>query len=167
MTPPAIDGLPDMDPPTADSVDASITPVDELPATTAEDVEQLELERDRLIRLLEVERLRQALVLLTEQGDPAAAERLLAEYRGESPAAPGPRTFELPVVEEGECRIRFGPAGRPDSVVRAALLAHGLAASRVTATGFGLTRPVAGNDTPGGRATNRRMEIVVLVEPGS
>jgi outer membrane protein OmpA-like peptidoglycan-associated protein len=116
VDPPTADSLPDVAPPAADSVDASITTGDELPRTTPEDVEQLGLERDRLIRLLEVERLRQALTLLTEQGDPAEAERLLAEYRGESPGAPGSRTFELPVLEEGEYRIRFGPAGRPDSV---------------------------------------------------
>lgn len=129
LGPPAIDTVPDVDRPTADSLPETVAPadsmatsmtsVDEVPQTTVEDVERLELERDRLLRLLEVERLRQALTLLTEQGDPAAAERLLAEYRGDSPAAPGPRTFELPVLEEGEYRIRFGPAGRPDSVVSA------------------------------------------------
>lgn len=119
LGPPAIDRVPDVDTPTADSMDTSTTSLDEVPRTTVEDVERLELERDRLLRVLEVERLRQALALLTEQGDPAAAERLLAEYRGDSPAAPSPSTFELPVLEEGEYRIRFGPAGRPDSVVSA------------------------------------------------
>lgn len=117
---PTVDSLPETVPPT-DSIDTSMTSVDEVPRTTAEDVERLELERDRLLRVIEVERLRQALALLTEQGDPAAAERLLAEYRGESPTAPSPRTFELPVLEEGEYQIRFGPAGRPDSVVSAPL----------------------------------------------
>jgi len=45
--------------------------------------------------------------------------------------------------------------------VRAALLAHGVAPSRASAVGFGLTRPVAGNATVEGRAANRRVEIVV------
>ena len=45
--------------------------------------------------------------------------------------------------------------------VRAALIArHGVAATRVTATGFGSTRPRESNATIEGRARNRRVEIV-------
>ncbi len=39
------------------------------------------------------------------------------------------------------------------------LTSQGVPSSRVTATGFGETRPKAGNDTPEGRQLNRRVEI--------
>jgi outer membrane protein OmpA-like peptidoglycan-associated protein len=39
------------------------------------------------------------------------------------------------------------------------LVQHGIAANRLTANGYGKTRPVAGNDTDEGRAKNRRVEI--------
>lgn len=45
--------------------------------------------------------------------------------------------------------------------VAAFLVAQGVAADRVTAKGFGSAGAIAGNDTPDGRAKNRRVEIVV------
>lgn len=45
--------------------------------------------------------------------------------------------------------------------VRDALVSQGVAADRVTVTGYGSSRPVASNDSPAGRANNRRVEIVV------
>jgi outer membrane protein OmpA-like peptidoglycan-associated protein len=45
--------------------------------------------------------------------------------------------------------------------VRAALIAGGVNPSRITAMGFGASRPVADNGTPDGRARNRRVEIVM------
>jgi OOP family OmpA-OmpF porin len=41
------------------------------------------------------------------------------------------------------------------------LVKAGLAADRFTATGYGSTQPVAGNDTDEGKAQNRRIEFVV------
>jgi flagellar motor protein MotB len=41
--------------------------------------------------------------------------------------------------------------------VKAYLVANGIAAARLTAKGFGLSVPVAGNETPEGRARNRRV----------
>ncbi|HJU69394.1 MAG TPA: OmpA family protein [Gemmatimonadaceae bacterium] len=46
--------------------------------------------------------------------------------------------------------------------VRTALVAGGVEASRITAEGFGESRPVAGNDTAAGRQQNRRVEIVIV-----
>lgn len=45
--------------------------------------------------------------------------------------------------------------------VRAYLVSRGIAADRITATGVGPSRPVASNNTPEGRANNRRVEIVI------
>jgi OmpA-OmpF porin, OOP family len=46
--------------------------------------------------------------------------------------------------------------------IRAWLLAHGVAPERLTARGFGETVPIADNRTAEGRASNRRVEFVVL-----
>ena len=45
--------------------------------------------------------------------------------------------------------------------VRAWLVAHGVAAKRLTTTGYGESRPVADNATAAGRQKNRRVEIVI------
>jgi outer membrane protein OmpA-like peptidoglycan-associated protein len=45
--------------------------------------------------------------------------------------------------------------------VRDFLVQQGVAASGITARGFGKTQPVATNDTPEGRQRNRRVELVV------
>jgi OOP family OmpA-OmpF porin len=45
--------------------------------------------------------------------------------------------------------------------VRAYLVKQGVAPERVVAKGFGATRPIATNDTPEGRALNRRVEFVI------
>ena len=46
--------------------------------------------------------------------------------------------------------------------VRTALVAGGVEASRITAEGFGESRPVASNDNAAGRQQNRRVEIVIV-----
>jgi outer membrane protein OmpA-like peptidoglycan-associated protein len=45
--------------------------------------------------------------------------------------------------------------------VRDALVARGVEATRIEAVGYGATRPIADNGTPGGRQQNRRIEIVL------
>lgn len=45
--------------------------------------------------------------------------------------------------------------------VRNELVAQGVSANRVSVEGFGPSRPVADNESPAGRANNRRVEIVV------
>ena len=52
-------------------------------------------------------------------------------------------------------------AARADTV-KAYLVGKGLAAERIATAGAGPDRPVAGNDTPEGRARNRRIELRVV-----
>lgn len=48
------------------------------------------------------------------------------------------------------------------NTVRAYLLMKGIASERVTAKGYGMTQPVAENDTAEGRSLNRRTEVKIL-----
>jgi flagellar motor protein MotB len=57
-------------------------------------------------------------------------------------------------------------SSRRASTVVAFLAAHGVNPNILSAKGFGATHPVAPNDTPQGRAQNRRIEIV-LEGPGA
>ena len=45
--------------------------------------------------------------------------------------------------------------------VKAVLVANGVAPDRIEIHGYGPTKPVADNGTPGGRSQNRRVEIVI------
>ncbi|MBP9200275.1 MAG: photosynthetic reaction center subunit M [Gemmatimonadales bacterium] len=61
----------------------------------------------------------------------------------------------------GDPTLNLGLSERRAGAVRDFLIAnHGIAAARLTATGLGETMPVAANDTPEGRAQNRRVELV-------
>jgi OOP family OmpA-OmpF porin len=42
------------------------------------------------------------------------------------------------------------------------LVSKGIDESRLTARGFGETRPIKSNDTPEGRAKNRRVELIAI-----
>ena len=52
------------------------------------------------------------------------------------------------------------------AVLRRLVSPHGLAPERLAATGFGEFRPRASNETTDGKAANRRVELVVVVERG-
>lgn len=56
---------------------------------------------------------------------------------------------------------------RATTVLRELAEGHGFDARRLSAAGYADTRPLAANDTPQGRATNRRVEIVVHSTTGS
>lgn len=46
--------------------------------------------------------------------------------------------------------------------VRSYLIQRGVAANRIDAVGYGLTRPIADNSTAEGRAKNRRVEVLIV-----
>jgi outer membrane protein OmpA-like peptidoglycan-associated protein len=46
--------------------------------------------------------------------------------------------------------------------VAAYLTSRGVSAARIRSQGFGETMPIASNDTPDGRAKNRRVEIKIV-----
>ncbi|WP_230687385.1 OmpA family protein [Hymenobacter ruricola] len=50
---------------------------------------------------------------------------------------------------------------RRAQAVAASTISKGVAASRVTATGYGSTQPVADNSTPEGKQANRRVEVAI------
>jgi outer membrane protein OmpA-like peptidoglycan-associated protein len=53
------------------------------------------------------------------------------------------------------------------NAVRDYLVAHGIAADRIAANGYGEAYPVASNDTAAGRQQNRRVEVVIMNRGGS
>jgi len=72
-------------------------------------------------------------------------------------------TDNIPIGSE--LRSRFPSnlelsSARADDVARY-LTMKGVPASNISAQGFGEQRPVASNDTPQGRAANRRVEIII------
>lgn len=74
---------------------------------------------------------------------------------------------ESKMVVEGHTDSQGGAAynqelsQRRAETVRDYLVSRGVASDRITAQGFGLTRSIADNASPEGRANNRRVEIVV------
>ena len=55
-----------------------------------------------------------------------------------------------------------GLSERRANAVRDYLTGNGVKASRLSARGYGESRPVASNDTDEGRAENRRVEMIIL-----
>jgi|SRR5581483_6180924 len=66
----------------------------------------------------------------------------------------------------GSDEYNLGLSERRANSVRAYLADQGVAPSRITAVGYGESRPKANNDTPEGRQLNRRVEIHVRATAG-
>ena len=60
-----------------------------------------------------------------------------------------------------EHNLKLGQA-RAEAVMRYLHMEHGIPLHRMNAFSYGKSKPVAGNDTPGNRAKNRRVTIVVM-----
>jgi chemotaxis protein MotB len=58
-------------------------------------------------------------------------------------------------------------AGRSIAVLRYMLQAGDIAPSRISASGYGATRPLVPNDSPENRQTNRRVEFVFKRDPAA
>jgi outer membrane protein OmpA-like peptidoglycan-associated protein len=77
-------------------------------------------------------------------------------------AAPGRRArVEGHTDSRGSANLNQALSQQRAEAVRAALVARGIEPDRLVAVGRGSDRPVATNDTPEGRASNRRVEIVL------
>jgi OOP family OmpA-OmpF porin len=76
-------------------------------------------------------------------------ERVIVEVAGHTDST-GPEDYNQGLSE------------RRANAVRDYLVDKGIRASRLTARGYGESRPVASNDTKEGRAENRRVELIVL-----
>ena len=75
-------------------------------------------------------------------------------------------TVEGHTDSQGDATYNQDLSQRRADSVRMYLVSRGIASDRVSAHGFGLTRPVADNASAEGRANNRRVEIVVLPSSG-
>jgi len=92
---------------------------------------------------------------------PAAREKL-AKISGVVLAHPGLNLqIEGHTDSVGSDEYNQELSERRAGAVRDYLVQQGVAASAVTARGFGKTEPIASNDTPEGRQKNRRVELVV------
>ena len=63
---------------------------------------------------------------------------------------------------KGSEEYNQGLSKRRADAVRDYLASKGVKASRLSAKGYGESRPIASNDTEEGRAENRRVEMIVL-----
>lgn len=95
-----------------------------------------------------------------------AARRKLLEVAAVLRGAPDRRTsVEGYTDTDGdEAANQLLSQDRADAV-RAFLVSQGVAADKVSAIGYGESRPIATNDTVEGRANNRRVEIVLAPVP--
>lgn len=64
----------------------------------------------------------------------------------------------------GSTEYNQGLSERRAESVRLAMLKRGVPAQRLQARGFGLSQPIAPNDSDVGRSINRRVEVIVLDE---
>jgi chemotaxis protein MotB len=91
----------------------------------------------------------------------AKISSLLAAGRMPNPVRVEGNTDSVP-ISTAEFRSNWElSTSRADAVLQF-LLAHGVVPARLSATGYADQRPIDSNETAGGRAKNRRVELVVL-----
>jgi peptidoglycan-binding protein ArfA len=90
------------------------------------------------------------------------SQSLLSQVADRLKACPDARIAVVGYTDNtGNDGINVPLSGNRAKSVADALVSDGVAADRVTSRGAGAANPVAGNDTPQGRAQNRRVEITV------
>jgi peptidoglycan-binding protein ArfA len=90
------------------------------------------------------------------------AEQKLTQVADRLKACPGSKvTINGYAANAGNDAANFELSDKRANVVADFLIARGVARNRLTTKGLGSADPIAGNDTSGGRAKNRRVEIVV------
>ena len=95
--------------------------------------------------------------------DEVSSKRDLEAMLGYLRRHPGARlSIEGHTDSQGDAEYNQGLSVRRANSVKQAFVDAGIDASRITARGYGQTRPVAGNDTEEGRALNRRVEVSLL-----
>lgn len=92
---------------------------------------------------------------LREESGPVLAE--IVRYAGAHPEASLALEGHTDVVGDDDANQALSRARA--SAVRDALVERGVQANRISAVGYGESQPVAGNDTAGGRALNRRVTL--------
>ncbi len=70
-------------------------------------------------------------------------------------------TIEGYTDSSGDMKHNMQLSQQRANAVKKALIANGISASRITAVGKGALNPIADNDTPEGRAKNRRIEAII------
>lgn len=88
-------------------------------------------------------------------------DELLTRLAGVAQSCPGKLVVQGHTDDQGEARTNQALSVARANAVRDALISRGIDADRMTATGFGESQPIAGNDTPIGRAANRRIAIMI------
>jgi outer membrane protein OmpA-like peptidoglycan-associated protein len=63
---------------------------------------------------------------------------------------------------QGDAAMNLRLSGQRAHAVYDYLISLGIGAARLSYKGFGQTKPVAGNETPEGRAKNRRTEFFII-----
>jgi outer membrane protein OmpA-like peptidoglycan-associated protein len=76
-------------------------------------------------------------------------------------AGGGQYTIDGHTDSQGADDYNQGLSERRAASVKAWLVAHGIPDASLTTAGFGESAPIQPNDTPGGRAANRRIEVAV------
>lgn len=91
----------------------------------------------------------------------AGSDELLRELADLAKACPGTLSIEGHTDSRGDAQMNQALSQARAAAVRDALAARGVDGSRMTATGYGETQPIASNESADGRAKNRRISISV------
>jgi len=92
----------------------------------------------------------------------ADSDELLDRLAGVAHSCPGTLSIQGHTDSRGDAEGNRALSQARAVAVREALVAHDIAADRITTEGFGESRPIADNGTSAGRAKNRRITITVI-----